>query len=162
MLKTKRRSLQFDCLEGKMLLSNALADPATVIQQDVVKHFHLNGALVGLPLGSASHSGFSVSTFLVQGHIASLHRVTGFLNLADTLIPTGKKPNLTSASLTLVNRQGSVVLTIYKTTNRYYDFKVVSGTDSYADAAGSGILTIRSSTNSGAINFVIRLHTTTT
>ena len=34
MLKTKRRLPQFDCLEGKVLLSAGMADPAATVHRD--------------------------------------------------------------------------------------------------------------------------------
>jgi hypothetical protein len=160
MWRTRRRFLQFESVEDKVLLSMGLAIMAKPVHQAVVNNFHLNGALVGLPLGTAVHNGFGVSMFLVQGHMNSMHRVTGFLNLVDTLILTGKKPNLNGASLELVNKEGSVVISIKQTTTRYYQFDVQSGSGSYAGAAGSGILVILTNGQSKALSFTIRLHTT--
>jgi len=160
MSRTKERTLQFDCLDGKVLLSTGLVDTAMAVQQDVVKHFHLNGALTGLPLGSAVQDGFRVSLFLVEGHAGSMRRVSGVLNLADTMIPSGKKPNLSNAALALANKEGSVVLSITKTTTRYYDFKVVAGTGVYTGAGGLGFLVVLTDGQSKALSYTIRLHTT--
>jgi hypothetical protein len=160
MLKTRRCTLQFESLEGKILLSQGLPTSAQPVYQAVLNNFHLNGALVGLPLGSAVHDGFSVSLFLVQGRMTPMQRVTGLLNLTNTFIPTGKKPNLNGASLELVNKEGSVVLSIRQTPTRYYRFDVKTGTGSYAGAAGSGIVVILTNGQSKALSFTIRLHTT--
>jgi hypothetical protein len=160
MCRTRRRFLQFESVEDRLLLSIGPTSPARPIYQDVVNNFHLNGALVGLPLGNAVHNGLSVSMFLVQGHMNSMHRVTGLLNLVDTFIPTGKKPNLNGALLELVNKEGSVVLSIKQTATRYYHFDIDSGTGSYTGAAGSGILVILTNGQSKAVSFTIRLHTT--
>lgn len=162
MWRTGRRFLQFEAVENRVLLSTGPTIPTKPVYQDVVNNFHLNGALVGLPLGTSVHDGFAVSMFLVQGHMNSMHRVTGFLNLVDTFIPTGKKPNLNGASLELVNKNGSVFLSIKQTTTRYYRFDVESGTSSYIGAAGSGVLVILTDGQSKAISFTIRLHTTST
>jgi hypothetical protein len=162
MSRTKRRSLEFDTLDARVLLSQGLADPAVAVQQDVVKHLQLNGGLSGLALGSAVHNGFSVSVFLVQGHVGSMRRVTGVLNLADTLIPAGKKPDLSNSSLVLANKQGNVVLSIKRTTTRYYDFDIVSGSGAYTGATGSGFIVILTDGQSKALSFIIRIHTTST
>jgi hypothetical protein len=160
MSRTKQRTLQFDCLDSKVLLSAGLADTAVAVHRDVVKHFHLNGAFTGLPLGSAVQNGFRVSLFLVEGHAGSMHRVSGVLNLGDTMILSGKKPNLSNAALALANKEGSVVLLITKTTTRYYDFKVVAGTGVYTGAQGSGFLVVLTDGQSKALSYTIRLHTT--
>jgi hypothetical protein len=160
MSRIRRRSLQFESLEGKVLLSTGLANPATKVERAVIKNFHLNGALNGLALGSAVQNGFSVSIFLVQGHTSSMHRVTGVLDLVDPLIPAGKKPDLNNAALFLANKQGSVVLSIKKATTREYDFKVVSGTDSYLGVTGSGFIVILTDAQSKSVSYLIRLHTT--
>lgn len=160
MSRTKQRTLQFDCMEEKVLLSIGLADPASAIPRAVVNNFHLNGSLVGLPLGSAVRNGFAVSTFLVQGHLTSMHRVTGLVNLADNVILAGKKPNMNGASVLLVNKEGTVLLSIKQDAGRYYSFNIASGTGNYVGAAGSGIVVILSNGQSKALSFVIRLHTT--
>jgi hypothetical protein len=160
MSRTKQHIPQFESMEEKVLLSKGIAAPDIAIHQVVLNNFRLNGALVGLPLGSAIHDGFSVSLFLVQGRVGSMHRVTGFLNLVDTFIPTGKKPDLNGASLVLVSKEGTVTLSIKQTGTRYYHFKVESGTSSYLGAAGSGFLVILTNGQSKAISFTIRLHTT--
>jgi hypothetical protein len=160
MLKTTKRSLSFDSLEGIVLLSHGLADPALSVHQDVVLHFHLDGALNGLPLGSMHQGGYSVSTFLVEGHAGSMHRVTGFFDLADPVIPSGKKPNLTNATLTLANKQGSVMLAMRWWKRSLYHFTIVSGTDKYTGVSGSGDVSVLSTSDQASMDFLIRLRTT--
>lgn len=160
MSRTKQRTLQFDCMEEKVVLSVSLGDPASTVARAVVNNFHLNGALVGIPLGSSVQSGFAVSLFLVQGRMSSMGRVTGFVNLADNLIPAGKKPNLNGGSLVLVNKEGTVTLSVKQTAGRDYNFAVDSGTGDYVGAAGSGIVALLRNGQSKALSFVIRLHTT--
>jgi hypothetical protein len=156
MLKTKRRTLQFDSLEDKILLSTGMADPAATVKRDAVKRILLNGALYGIPTGSTGPEGFSVSTFSVGGHTASMGNVSGSFNLADPVVPLGKRPNLGNASLTLTNRKGSVHLTIAPSKTNLYHFTITSGTDHYATAIGSGTLSI--SPTQGSINFAIIVH----
>jgi hypothetical protein len=156
MLKTKRRTLQFDCLEGKILLSTGMADPAATVRRDVVKRLLIDGALYGIPNGTTGPEGYTVSTFSVVGHTASMGNVSGSFNLADSFVPVGKLPNLGNASLTLTNHKGSVQLTIAPSKTKLYHFKITSGTDHNAGATGSGTLTI--SPTQGTINFVIIVH----
>jgi hypothetical protein len=156
MLKTKRRTLQFDCLEGKVLLSTGMADPAATVRRDVVKRLLLDGALYGIPSGTTGPEGYTVSTFSVVGHTASTGKVSGSFNLADSFVPIGKLPNLGDASLTLTDLKGSVQLTIAPSKTDLYRFTITSGTNHYADATGSGTLMI--APTQGTINFVIMLH----
>lgn len=156
MLKTKRRTLQFDSLEGKVLLSTGMADPAATVKRDVVKPFLLTGTLYGIPSGTTGPEGYNVSTFTVVGHTAAMGNVSGSFNLADTFVPIGKRPDLGNASLTMTNRKGSVQLAIAPSKTDLYHFKITSGTNHYADATGSGTLTI--APTQGTINFVIVVH----
>jgi hypothetical protein len=160
MSRTKQRTLQFDCMDEKVMLSVGVVDPASSVARAVVNDFHLNGALVGIPLGSSVQTGFKVSIFLVQGRMSSMGRVTGFVNLVDNLIPAGKKPNLNGASIVLVNKEGTVTLSIKQNMSRYYSFAVDSGTGNYVGAAGSGLGVLLRNGQSKALSFVIRLHTT--
>jgi len=155
MFKTKRRLLQFDSLEGKILLSTGMADPATTVHRDRAKRFLLDGALHGLPTGSPGPDGYSVTTFSAGGHAGSMGKVSGTIYLADTLIPIGKPPDLSNAWLILANQKGSVQLRIAASKTNHYRFTVTSGTSSDASATGSGLLTISSS--QGSINFIIKL-----
>jgi hypothetical protein len=156
MLKTKRRSLQFDSLEGKILLSTGIADPAATVKRDVIKRFLLNGALYGIPTGSTGPEGYNVSSFSVGGHTASMGNVNGSFNLANTFVPIGTRPDLGNASLTLTNGKGSVQLAIAPSKTKLYHFTIISGTNHYAAATGSGTLTI--SPTQGSINFVVMVH----
>jgi hypothetical protein len=156
MLKTKRRTPQFDSLEDKVLLSTGMADPAATVKRDAVKRFLLNGALYGIPSGTTGPEGYSVSTFSVGGRTASMGNVSGSFNLADTFVPIGKRPDLGNASLTLTNLKGSVQLAIAPSKTNLYHFTITSGTNHYAAATGSGKLTI--APTQGSINFVIMVH----
>jgi hypothetical protein len=156
MLKTKRRTLQFDSLEGKVLLSTGMADPAVTVKRDIVKRFLLNGSLAGLPIGSTGPAGLSMTTFSAAGHVASMGNVNGTFNLADTFVPIGKRPNLSNATLMLTNSKGSVQLMIAASKTSVYHYTITAGTDHYASATGSGTLMIAPA--QGSINFVIALH----
>ncbi len=158
MLKTKRRLPQFDCLEGKILLSAGMTDPAAVVHRDVAKRFLLNGSLSGLPNGLPGIDGFTETSFPVAGHLASMGKVNGSFSLESTFIPIGKQPDLNGASLTLENAKGSVHLNIAQAKKHHYKFTVISGTEGYASAAGSGTIAI--SSPQSALNLVIKLHST--
>jgi hypothetical protein len=161
MSKVTRRLLHFDALEDMIVLSQGLTDPAISIHQVLVQQLRLDGTLVGLPLGSPHQGGYSVSTFLVEGHAGWMRRVTGFINLSDSFIPAGKQPDLNSATLTLANREGSVTLAIKAWKKNLFHFSVVSGSNDYTGVSGSGELAVLSGSNRGSMDFLIRLRTTT-
>ena len=109
MLKTKRRLPQFDCLEGKVLLSIGLVQS----RRDTANRFRLNGSLSGLPNGSPGINGYTETSFPVAGAGSrSMGKVNGSFSLDDAFIPMGKKPDLNGASLTLENAKGTVELAI--------------------------------------------------
>lgn len=156
MTRARRRSLAFDSLEGKILLSTGMADPAATVFQHRRPRFHLNGTLLGLPSGTSGPDGYSVSSFSVGGHVASLGNAGGAFYLSDTFIPIGKLPDLSKASVVLANQNGSVHLTLQASRTHHYLFTIISGTGGYSRASGSGKLTISSSHNS--LDFIIKLH----
>jgi hypothetical protein len=158
MLKTKRHLPQFDSLEGKVLLSVGIADPAISTHRDTARRIQLNGSLAGLPNGSPGIAGFSETSFPVAGKLGSMGAVRGSFSLEDTFIPIGKLPNLNGASLALGNSKGSVRLAITQAKHAY-KFTVVSGTEAYASTSGSGTIAI--SPTQDALNLVIKLHSTT-
>jgi hypothetical protein len=156
MLKTKRRTLQFDSLEGKILLSTGIADPAASVHRQVAKRILLNGALYGIPSGTTGPEGINVSTFSVAGHTVSMGNVSGSFTLANTFVPIGKRPDLGNATLTLTSPKGSVQLAIAPSKTKLYHFTITSGTNHAAAATGSG--TLRMSPTQGSIDFVIIVH----
>ncbi len=160
MLKTKRRHLQFDSLEGKLLLSAGKAGPAASGHREVAKPLVLTGVLSGLPNGQPGLDGYTETSFPVSGRLGSMGNVTGSFGLADAFIPVGKLPDLNGASLTLKNQKGTVDLTIRQAKKKEYMFTVVSGTDDYTSASGSGTITV--STPAEALNLAINFHSTTT
>lgn len=159
MLKTKRHLPQFESLEGKVLLSTGMTNPAKAKHHDTAKRFVMTGSLSGLPNGSPGTAGYTEKSFPVTGHVASMGKVQGSFNLTDSFIPIGKMPNLAGASLTLENPKGAVQLAIAQTKKHDYRFTIVSGTDHYATASGSGTIAITSPRST--IDLVVSLHSTT-
>lgn len=155
MRKTRRHTPQFDALEGKVLLSTGIANPAATLHRQPAKRVVLNGTLHGLPSGSTGPQGYSVSSFQVGGHAGSMGNVGGAFDLADGVIPIGRLPDLSNASLILANQKGSVVLMISASQKNHYRFKILGGTGSDARAFGSGSVKISSSHNS--FDFDIKL-----
>ena len=138
MLK-KRRMLQFDSLEGKVLLSTGMGShPAKTKHHETIKPFVMNGSLSGLPNGSPGVAGYTATSFPVAGHLASMGSVHGSFSLADPFIPVGKLPDLAGALLTLENPRGTVELAITQTKKNDYKYTIVSGTEHYASASGRG------------------------
>ena len=155
MANTRQRTLQFDSLEGKILLSTGMADPAATIYQHKAPRFHMNGNLYGLPSGTSGPDGYNVTAFPIGGHVASMGNVGGSFYLSDTFIPVGKLPDLSKATLILSNPNGSVHLTLDSSRTHHYRFTIISGTGDDTWASGSGKLTISSSRNS--LDFKIKL-----
>ena len=155
MARTRQHALEFDALEGKILLSTGMADPAASVYQQKALPFHLNGKLQGFLSGSAGPEGFVVSSFTLQGHTASMGTVQGAFFLKNSFIPAGKLPNLSKASLYLVNPSGSVSIALDATGSHRYKFTIMSGTGKYTFAAGHGKVMISASHNSP--EFIITL-----
>jgi hypothetical protein len=138
----RQPALQFDYLEGKVLLSTVLADPAATIHQETINRFHLNGKLHGIPSGTAVPNGFMVSSFQISGSISSMGAVEGFIFLKYSFIQTGKLPDLSKANLVLANEQGRVNISLNATGSHHYKFTIMSGSGIYTFASGKGNLTV--------------------
>jgi len=156
MLKTHRRSLQFDSLEGKVLLSAAMADPAATVHRSAAKPFVLNGSVQGLPTGSFGSKGLEVTSFLVSGHLGSMGKVNGSFLLSDKLIARGEMPDLSNSLLILTNQKGSLLLGIKPSTMHRYSFQIIGVTTDYTSVSGSGFLT--ESPSPTTFNLVITFH----
>ncbi len=137
MSKTTRRTLSFDSLEGKVLLSTGLADPAATVARAAARGLSLKGVLTGV----ASASGGVVSAFTVKGNAASMGKVKGMLLLSIPL-RSGRAPNLSDATLILTSRAGVVQVTIGRSSSIIYDYVITAGTGSFASASGSGLITL--------------------
>lgn len=155
MLKTHRRSLHFDSLEGKVLLSVGLADPAATVHRSVIKPFVLNGSVQGLPTGEFGSKGLVVSSFAVSGHLGSMGKVTGFFLLSDKVVTPGTMPNLANSLLVLTSSEGSLLLGI-KPSKHHYSFQIIGVTTNYTSVSGSGTLTVSPSPT--LADLVITLH----
>ena len=156
MTKTVRRTPAFDSLEGKILLSTGMADPAATVHRTTVNHFLLNGTLKGIPYGSIQQGGIAVSSFSLTGSARSMGKVNGSLGLTDPLIAPGRKPDLSNATLTLSNSRGSVQLTMAASPSNRYIFVLTSGSGSYATEFGSGTAII--SYNPRMHVYLVNLH----
>ena len=97
MARTRRHALEFDSLEGKLLLSTGMADPAATVHQQKAIRFHLNGMLSRTPIRHSRPNGFIDSSFPLNGHVASMGTVEGafFLKYSYSPVencPTSAKP----------------------------------------------------------------------
>ncbi|HKI20343.1 MAG TPA: hypothetical protein VKA15_20815 [Isosphaeraceae bacterium] len=156
MLKTHRRSLEFDSLEGKVLLSTAMADPAATVHRSAAKAFVLNGSVQGLPTGSFVSKGLEVKTFPVSGHLGSMGKVTGWFLLSDKLVTRGEMPDLGNSLLLVTDQKGSLLLGIKPSTTHRYSFQIIGVTANYVSVSGSGFLTVAPSPTT--FNLVITFH----
>ena len=150
MSRTTRRTLAFDAMEGRLLLSAGMGHPspsahpaaevhrARARARAQVSHISLTGTLVGIPFGTVTQEGIHVSSFLLKGKTKTMGRVSASLNQTDTVIVPGKQPNLSNATLTLSNRRGSVQIKTAASPSSRYIFIVTSGTGVYSAAYGSG------------------------
>jgi hypothetical protein len=157
MSKTTRRALQFDSLEGKILLSTGMGDPAAAVYRQKTVRFNLSGTISGTPSGVAGPDGYVISSFPVSGHVASMGNVSGAFYLQYTFVGYGKTPDLSKAVLVLANQKGSVHISLSASGSRHHTFMVMSGTGTYTYASGKGHLEISASGHSLA--FVIKFHT---
>jgi hypothetical protein len=142
MASSRRRTLGFDCLEGKLLLSTGMANPAAIVHQAKANRFHLNGTLRGIPSGTAVPNGFIVSSFVLSGNVASMGHVEGIFFLKDSFVPSGKLPDLSKASLVLLNQKGRVNIALNATSSHHYKFTIMSGSGDYTFASAKGHLTV--------------------
>ena len=136
MSKTTRRALQFESLEGKVLLSSGISDPAATVFKLKTVRFHLNGNIAGVPGGTAGPSGFLVSSFPIAGHVTSMGNVSGAFYLMHTFVRYRKLPDLSKSSLVLANQKGSVAIALNASGSHHYKFKIMSGTGIYTFASG--------------------------
>ena len=148
MARTRRHSLQFDSLEGKVLLSTGMADPAAVVHQAEGTSFPSERQDCRIPSGSAVPNGYIVSSFPINGHLASMGNVHGAFFLKYSFIPIRKLPDLSKSSLLLVNQYGSVNIALNATGSHHYKFTIMSGSGAYTFASGGGKLTISATHNS--------------
>ncbi len=140
MSRTTRLTPTFDAMEGRVLLSSGMRDPAAQVHRSLAStgRFKLNGALVGIPFGTVSQDGIVVSAFPLSGRAESMGKVTGSLVLTDNIITPGRQPDLGNATLTLSNARGSVqIKTAVSPSNRHV-FIVTYGSGAYASVYGSG------------------------
>ena len=135
MSRTTRRTLAFDAMEGRVLLSAGMADPAAVVHRAALAHrtrasmprFLLNGTLRGIPFGTVGPDGINVQSFTLVGKAQSMGRVAGSLALNNTIISPGKKPDLSNATLIVSNLRGGVQLKMAASPSNRYVFIVTSG-----------------------------------
>jgi hypothetical protein len=158
MAKTRQHTLDFDYLEGKVLPSTGMADPAAAVYQQKAIRFHLVGKLQGIPSGAAVPNGFMVSSFVLNGTVASMGTVEGAVFLKYRFIQSGKLPDLSKASLVLVNQRGRVNISLNSTDSHHYKFTIMSGSGTYTFAAGKGNLTVSGSHRSPV--FTIKFQST--
>jgi hypothetical protein len=128
-------------LEGKVLLSTGIRDPARVVHRATASGLSLKGVLTGTLSPAGSPSGVPVTTFAVKGNAGSMGSVRGTFALTKALAP-GRQPNLSNATLTLSNWKGRVQLTIGRSLNQYYNYVITSGNGHFATASGSGLITL--------------------
>jgi hypothetical protein len=148
MTSPRRHTLGFDYLEGKVLLSTGMANPAAIVHQAKANRFHLSGKLEGIPSGMAVPNGFIVSSFPLNGNVTSMGAVEGAFFLKHSFIPSGKLPNLSKAVLVLVNQKGRVNIALNATASHHYKFTIMSGSGNYTFASGKGNLSVSGSRRS--------------
>jgi hypothetical protein len=151
MTRATRRTLAFDAMEGRLLLSTGMGHPAARphaaaevrrAKIQATTHIKLNGTLVGIPFGTVTQDGIVVTSFPLKGKAQMMGKVTATLGLTDMVIAPGKQPNLSNATLTLTNKRGSVQLKTASSPGTRYIFIVTGGSGNYASVYGSGTAVI--------------------
>jgi hypothetical protein len=144
MPRTTRRTLAFDAMEGRVLLSTGMAHRAVAADRAKasVSNFELTGVLRGIPFGTVGPDGINVSSFTLAGRTKSMGKVAGSLTLNDTVIAPGEKPDLGNATMTLSNMRGSVQLKMDASPSNRYIYIVSAGTGVYSSIYGSGAAVI--------------------
>ncbi len=143
MSRTRRRALEIECMEEKVLLSAGFHDPARHILARRPRHINTNGVLRGSLVGSASLNGFTATSFTVVGRMGSLGLARGSFALADPFIPVGGRLNLSGSTLTLIGPKGAIELGIAGSTSNVYRYKIVAGSGHFSDVASAGMLVIK-------------------
>ena len=92
MLKTRRRLPQFDCLEGKVLLSVGMANPAASAHRETAKRFLLNGSLSGLQKARRASMGLLKRPFLSRVILPRWERLTDRSAWRTRSSPSGRSP----------------------------------------------------------------------
>jgi hypothetical protein len=147
MARTRHHVPAFDSLEGKVLLSTGMADPAATVYKQKAIRFNLDGTLRGIPYGTSIPDGYLVSSFSANGSLKSMGYVEAAIFLKNTFISKGKMPNLSKATLVLFSRDGTVTLSLNASGSHHYKFTVMSGTGPYSFATGTGKITITGNHN---------------
>lgn len=146
MPRATRHTPTFDAMEGRVLLSSGMKDPAAHVHRAMAAHrsragtghFMLNGAVMGLPFGTVGQGGIVVSAFPMAGRVKSMKKVTASLRLIDNVISPGTFPNLNNATLTLSNARGSVQIEMASSPSNRHVFVLTHGSGAYASVYGSG------------------------
>jgi hypothetical protein len=174
MFRTNRLQPGFDSLESLVLLSTEVAAAASSAQRDTRHGYRLelSGTLhgnktvlnvdTGGPLAADSQVlAGTLSYFDTSGRISAMGKVSGSFGLNNaTTAASGQLPNLSNLTLDLSNHAGSVQLTLSMSTSNRYQFRISGGTGSYADACGSGSLTI--TFRQGSNDYILRLQSART
>jgi hypothetical protein len=144
MSRNTRRTPTFEAMEGRVLLSSGMKDPAALVNRSEVSaaHFKLNGTLVGIPFGTVGPAGVAVSSFPLSGRLKSMRRVAGSLSLTEPIIAPGRQPDLSNATLTLSDARGAVQIKMAESPSNRHVFIVTAGSGAYASVYGSGTAVI--------------------
>jgi hypothetical protein len=156
MSRFRRRVLQVEPLEGKVLLSTARAGAAARAAALVAAQpFSMAGTLK-MPTASVvtfTISGQNMGSFRLSGRLGTMGQVNGkFVAVLDA------NSNMISGVLVLSNRKGSVTLSMSNDPGDQtaYAFKVASGTGAFAAATGAGkMATAGVSANGRTMTFAV-------
>jgi hypothetical protein len=156
MSRNRRRALQVEPLEGKVLLSAARVTPrAAAAAALAAQPFSIIGSLK-MPTASVvtfTLNGQSMGSFKLSGKLGTMGQVNGkFVALLDA------NSNLTSGVLVLSNRKGAVTLAMSNDPGDQtaYAYKVASGTGAFVAATGAGkMATSGISANGRAMTFTV-------
>jgi hypothetical protein len=155
MPRRRRHCLEFETLEGKVLLSTGAVDRAAAVHVAAkpVKSFVLNTKpyvyvfLTSRRLPRNPSSGGYQIQLSFAGRkqlVASMGKVDMIEQLVPKLLTANELPDLGGATMTFSNAKGAVVLNLATSNTTTYRFSIVSATGKFAGTVGgTGSITIR-------------------
>jgi uncharacterized delta-60 repeat protein len=134
-----------ESLEGKVLLSSGIADPARAVQAQAAKAFAFNGTL---DLGFMGRYNPMLNEYFNVGVSPGLYEKVPFRPMGakvhvsgelahPKLLPPNVPPDLSDSTFTLSNAKGSLQVTFSPSTTNVYPFTISGGTHHFVAASGT-------------------------
>ena len=140
MRRRRTTLLRLETLEGRVLLSPAIADPAKTVQVKPAKAFTFNGTLY-LSFEGRGNSPLEVSPGLSEKlpfkPMGAKVYVSGLLAHPKFQPGLHGLPDLSDSTFELSNSRGSLLVTFSPSTTNTYHFTISGGTKNFVTANGT-------------------------